>query len=101
MHKVHILTPCEHCQGEAYLPLGEIESYAGEPYTHYQPCPQCEGSGNQVRWVTLEEFAALLQRAKCSHERTHFRGGFHYNGEDVWDDIQEVCSDCGANLDEC
>lgn len=39
MIKVHILTTCNHCVGVAYLPVGEAESYTGEKYTRYQPCP--------------------------------------------------------------
>lgn len=61
MFKVHILDKCEHCQGQAYLPNGEGEDYKGRKYTCYAPCPMCEGSGNQARWVSLEDFATLLR----------------------------------------
>ena len=100
MVKVHVLTHCEHCNGEAYLPVGVVESYAGEMYTHYLPCPECQGSGNQPRWVSLEEFATLLNQAQCPHEHASYHGGMHFSAGDVWDDIQEVCDDCGANLDK-
>jgi hypothetical protein len=63
MIKVQILTQCRHCQGEAYLPVGEGESYTGEAYMRYQPCPQCQGSGKQTQWVSLSEFTDLLERA--------------------------------------
>ncbi len=33
MLKVHILTHCEHSDGEAYLPVGEAESYSGNHLT--------------------------------------------------------------------
>src|SRR5574341_1039391 len=46
MLKVHILTQCTHCKGEAYLPAGEADNHKGEKYTRYLPCPVCEGSGN-------------------------------------------------------
>jgi len=83
MIKVHILAQCEHCKDEACL-----------------PCPQCQGSGNQAKWVSLAELATLLKEIQCSHEHTSFQGGFHFTAGDVWDDITEVCDDCGANLDK-
>ena len=98
MTKVQILTRCEHCNGEGYLPAGEAEDLKGGKYTRYTPCAICEGTGQHPKWVSLDEFAALLSQAQCPHTRTYFRGGFHYNGNDFWDDIQEVCSDCGASL---
>ena len=35
----------------------------------------------------------------CKHEHTSFSGSFHFVGGDVWDDIREICDDCGVNLD--
>ena len=63
MIKVHILTTCEHCAGEAYLPVGEAETYTGEKYTRYWPCTQCQGSGRQSKWISLRAFADLLEKA--------------------------------------
>ena len=63
MIKVHILDRCEHCDGTAYLPEDEAVSADGERYTRYSPCGYCEGSGNQAKWVSLQEFADLLDRA--------------------------------------
>ena len=100
MIKVHILAQCEHCNGEAHLPKGEAESYIGERLTRNLPCPQCQGSGNQAKWVSLAELATLLKEIQCSHEHTSFQGGFHFTAGEVWDDITEVCDDCGANLDK-
>ena len=99
MIKVHILTTCEHCHGEAYLPLGEAQDYLGRTYTRYHPCPMCNGSGNQTQWVPLVELAKLLNPEQCPHQHTSFQGGMHFSAGDVWDDITEVCNDCGANLD--
>jgi hypothetical protein len=56
MIKVQILIPCEHCQGDAYMPVGEAISSTGEPYIRYLPCPACQGSGMQPKWVPLSEF---------------------------------------------
>jgi hypothetical protein len=63
MIKVQVLTQCKHCGGDAYLPVGDAESYTGEIYIRYQPYPQCQGSGNQTQWVSLHEFAELLEHA--------------------------------------
>jgi hypothetical protein len=100
MLKVHILTQCSHCKGQAYLPVGEAENHKGEKSTRYLPCPVCEGSGNEPKWVSLEEFAVLLRQAQCTHEHTAFKGGFHFSDGDVWDDLVEYCIDCQANLDK-
>jgi hypothetical protein len=62
MIKVQILIHCEACDGEAYLPIGETLSYSGEVYTRYEPCPQCQGSGKQIKWVSLSEFIDLLDK---------------------------------------
>lgn len=61
--KVQILFPCESCQGEAYVPIGEADDYLGQIYLRYQPCPACQGSGYQTRWIALQAFADLLERA--------------------------------------
>lgn len=60
MIKVQILTYCQHCDGQAYLPIGEAESYTGEQYMQYEPCPQCHGTGYQANWISLREFVELL-----------------------------------------
>ena len=65
--KVQILTQCEACDGEAYVPVGQAASYTGEKYTRYQPCSQCQGSGNQTKWVSLLEFGEMLSDA-MSHD---------------------------------
>jgi hypothetical protein len=100
MIKVQILDRCSHCDGEAYLPVAEAESYTGERYTRYEPCTQCQGSGKQIRWVSLKEFYMLITEAQCPHEQSSFQGGYHFSGGDVWDDITEICNDCGTNLDK-
>jgi hypothetical protein len=33
MIKVQVLTQCEHCNGEAYVPIGEAEDCQGHKYT--------------------------------------------------------------------
>ena len=98
MSKVHILTKCEHCSGQAMLPIGEEPDHLGRVFMRYRPCPYCQGSGNQTKWVTLTDFAEMLEAVKCQHEHVSNRGCFHFSAGDVWDDIVEVCDDCGAAL---
>ena len=62
MIKVQILSPCNMCGGEAYVPRGEVVGNSGEPYTRYDPCPYCEGTGNRAKWISLQEFADLLDK---------------------------------------
>ena len=99
MFKVNILDTCSYCRGKAYLLVGESTNWRGEIYIRHQPCPVCEGSGNQSRWVSLTDFAEMLKRAQCKHEHIISQGGTHFSAGDVWDDTEEVCLDCGANLD--
>jgi len=98
--KVHISDKCPECGGEAYLPAGEVVSNSGKHYTRYLPCPICNGSGRLSRWVSLAEFAILLKQASCTHEHVSQTGGYHFEAGEVWDDIEEVCDDCGLNLDK-
>jgi hypothetical protein len=99
MTKVRILTTCSHCQGKAQLPSGEAEDYLGNRYIQHKPCPQCEGSGTQAKWISLQEFAALLPQVQCNHEHTSFQGRMRFTANGVWDEIHEVCNDCGATID--
>ena len=100
MTKVHMLTTCSACQGQAYLPAGEAIDYKGKTYLRYIPCPHCEGSGMRPHWISLSEFAEVLKQEQCQHQHTSYQGGFHFSAGDVWDDLAEVCTDCGANLDQ-
>ncbi len=100
MIKVHILTTSSHCNGEAYLPIGQEINAQGKPYTRHVSCPTCEGSGLAPKWVSLNEFAQLLNQVLCPHIHTSLEGGFHFSAGDVWDDLTEVCDDCGADLDQ-
>jgi hypothetical protein len=99
MVKVHILTTCEHCKGQAYLPVGEEEDYRGNTYTRYIPCPMCEGNGERPKWVSLVEFVDMLEQVQCRHARVSCQGSMRFSAGDVWDDIVEVCDGCGARLE--
>ena len=98
MIKVRILDTCPHCNGQAYIPVGEDTDYKGEKYIRHKPCPYCEGSGMAGKWVELAEFVLLIDQAKCPHKHVSRSGGFHFSAGEVWDDIQEVCDDCGEKL---
>ena len=63
MIKVHILDRCEFCEGEAYIFDYQDVDSRGETNDHYRSCEMCHGSGNQAKWVSLREFADLLDHA--------------------------------------
>ena len=63
MIKVRILDRCEFCDGEAYIYDYRDVDVHGEAYDRYRPCEMCNGSGNMAKWVSLREFADLLERA--------------------------------------
>ena len=58
--KVHIQTRCEHCDGEAYLLVGEAIDANGNFYPRYLPCGHRHGSGEQNSWINRLEFLDLL-----------------------------------------
>ena len=97
--KVQVLTTCELCKGAAYVHVCEALNAQGKPYMCYQPCANCEGSGLAPRWVSLQEFLSLLQQAQCKHVHTSYHGSLRFIQGEPWDDIHEVCDDCGAKLD--
>jgi hypothetical protein len=99
MLKVQVLIPCSHCNGEGYLPMGEVEDCQGDKYIRHIPCPYCEGSGNEPKWIDIQIFAKLMQQALCPHQHSSFQGNMHFIAGDVWDDIHEICDDCGAILE--
>ena len=99
MLKVQILERCTYCHGKAAFPIGEADNWKGEVYIVYSKCPICQGTGENSRWVSLPDFLEMLKAAMCKHEHTAFHGGMHFSAGDVWDDIEEYCIDCGANLD--
>ena len=99
MLKVHILNRCPYCDGKAYLPTGKDTNAKGETYTRHTPCQMCEGTGERGKWVSLTDFLEMLNEAQCKHEHTSYQGSMHFSAGEVWDDIVEVCDDCGANLE--
>ena len=99
MLQIHILDRCEFCDGQAYVYACEFVDNNGESYPRYMPCAYCKGSGEPDKWVELSEFVKLLREDECPHEHTSTLGSFHFTAGEVWDDLTEVCDDCGANLD--
>jgi RecJ-like exonuclease len=99
MTKVRILTTCSHCGGKAYLPISETIDAKGKPYIQHQPCPMCEGSGMAPKWISMQEFIALLSQAQCPHQHTSYKGSLHFCAGDLLDNITEVCDGCGAILE--
>ena len=66
MIKVHVLTICEFCDGQAYQPVGPDIDSRGEPYTRYRQCTYCKGSGNREKWVALDAFVEILTAVALS-----------------------------------
>jgi len=60
MDTIPIKTTCQACQGEGYLPTGETFVLAGRKHNRVAPCAACEGSGKEIRWVDLSDFANML-----------------------------------------
>ena len=98
MVKLQILSKCQHCDGQAYLPECDDVDYKGNKYIRHRPCPICEGSGLIGEWVDLPIFLHLLEQEKCSHEHVSTTGCFHLSAGEVWDDIKSVCNDCSEML---
>jgi hypothetical protein len=61
MNKIQILTTCQACSGQAYVPVGEDISPTGVKYIRHRPCFACQGSGKQTHWIDVQGFAMLLQ----------------------------------------
>ena len=59
---IKVQTRCKHCDGEVYVFACEVVDANGEHYPRYLPCGYCQGSGEQARWVGLQEFLNLLER---------------------------------------
>jgi hypothetical protein len=38
-------------------------------------------------------------QAKCPHLHSTIYGAYHFSAGEVWDDIKELCDECGASLD--
>jgi hypothetical protein len=83
MLKVQVLALCSHCNGKSYLPMGEVEDFHGHTYTRHIPCPYCEGSGNEPKWIDLLDFAILMQYAVCPHNHTSFQGNIRFSTSGV------------------
>ena len=99
IYKVKILSKCAYCDGQAYLPGGMDVDSKGEKYMRYLPCPTCHGSGLSGKWINLSDFKQLLEGSECPHAHVSRNGGHHFSAGEVWDDIEEVCDDCGQVLD--
>lgn len=98
MVKIRIQKKCQNCSGAAYLPDGEALDHLGNKYARYRPCPICSGTGMMGHWMELAEFQLMLDQAKCPHQHVSSSGGFHLTEGICYDDVMEVCDDCGEVL---
>ena len=60
--KVHIKTTCNFCNGQAYIPNGEVTSCTGEIYTQHKKCCYCDESGLMSRWISLLELIYIMDQ---------------------------------------
>ena len=61
--KVQVLATYEDCDGEAYV-FDRLDTDAGgKPYKRYKPCVGCNGTGKATQWISLSDFADLVERA--------------------------------------
>ena len=65
MQKIQIIVTCQACCGRTYL----ISKADGSSHTVCQPCYACQGSGTQVEWLDLREFAHLLKAISTENSR--------------------------------
>ena len=97
--RVQILILCRH-HGALLLITGHEDSdHQCSAQTECSSCPLCQDSDCSTIWITLEQLISLLQAIQCPHTHTSFQGIYHFTEGDVWDDIVEVCDDCGARLE--
>ena len=68
MNQVPILTTCQACSGQAYVPVGEEVSPTGVKYIRHRPCFACQGSGKQTLWIEFQEFAMLLRAISAEEQ---------------------------------
>ena len=81
--KVKILSKCDDCEGQAYLPSAKGTDSRGVDYQRHAPCTTCKGFGQTEKWITLKEFQILLKGLECPHEHVSQVGGFHFSAGDV------------------
>ncbi len=99
MVKVKVLLKCEHCGGRAYLPFREAVDYSGQKYIQHLPCPECQGSGLEGKWITLDDFKQLLEQETCPHEHISQVGSLRITQNGLTDDAKLICNNCSKVLD--
>lgn len=60
MDKIQIMTTCKACSGVTYLATS-VETEDGNIHKTFLPCYACRGSGIQIVWIDLREFARMLE----------------------------------------
>lgn len=64
MLKIYVQILCPSCKGKAYITTQETILITIWKHVRHKPCPQCNGSGTQTRWIDLNEFFQLLEELK-------------------------------------
>jgi hypothetical protein len=54
---------------------------------------------NDLAHILDREYENMLEAKhktlNCPHQHVSTRGGMHFDAGEVWDDIQEICDNCG------
>lgn len=64
------------------------EQFPDDDFTYMELC----------EWY-LQQIKTEKQRRLCLHSRVEARGGWHFYGGEVYDDIRHICIDCGAEVE--
>ena len=89
---------CQRCKKSSE----EISKMMGSPFNQCdfcsQLCADCHKKEKPKQDTLPADKAAPEPVKACQHLHTYHTGGFHFSAGDVWDDIEEVCIDCGEVL---
>ena len=53
-----------------------------------------------IDYKVSDDYRRVTILEACPHKHVSMVGGMHFSAGDVWDDIEEVCEDCGMVLTE-
>lgn len=64
MLNILVQVRCPACNGKAHITTQETMFISIWKHVRRIPCPQCGGSGKQIRWLDLNEFLQKLDELK-------------------------------------
>ena len=60
MNEIPLKVDCPACSGRGIVPSKETFVLAGRTHFRHRKCIACEGSGKQLKWIDLGDFANML-----------------------------------------